>query len=531
MEISDYRRLTGNDLCKYPIVKTYNALIANKISILPLGTWQKDENVIVLIRYVLEVKLGLTKEEIPKTTRTIIKENKLWGSLNRFKSIRKLIHFVYPGVFHECEFSRVPINYWENIDRVKERFEWKLAQEGLEIGDIPPIISNKILIQWGFSNPLKRHGYSPFKLLNKLYPGQFKETDFKKVPHHYYENKSRLKKQFLDMIEKEQIPFNEIPKKVSQEMLISHGLSTALNSFANSPSKFISSLFPNYFSIDDFAVKPNGYWKDISNVRQTIEQLLAAESKTIEQLPQFLTKKKLQDANLGGLLCQYHGSPIEIVNTLYPGKFDVLQFQRVPNKYWYTRENRINAMRTYCRKEGIQRDNLPLLNRAYFRKYFPRFISIADRHYDSKFYQWIIESFPEYVFLPEEFQLLIGEDGQVCDSKEELVLHNLFIEWFPKLRIQREAKRFYNEKDNETYIPDWIVEKDGKEYIIEYFGLYESDLYKGYTEKTKRKIAYYQSLPEYLFINIFPSDFKEVGFDRLHDKFVNNGLVESKSVV
>jgi hypothetical protein len=89
MEISDYRRLTGNDFCKHPIVKTYNALIANKISILPLGTWQKDENVIILIRYVLEVKLCLTKEEVPKITRTDIKENKLLvllTDLNQFES-------------------------------------------------------------------------------------------------------------------------------------------------------------------------------------------------------------------------------------------------------------------------------------------------------------------------------------------------------------------------------------------------------------------------------------------------------------
>jgi hypothetical protein len=531
MNIETCYKFSREDLSKYPIVDTYNDLMAHKIKTLPSGTWQKDEYVIVLIRYVLEVKLGLTKEEIPKITRTDIKENKLWGALNRFKSIRKLLHFVYPGEFHECEFSKVPINYWDNIEKVKERFEWKLAQEGLEIWDIPSFINYDLLIKWGFSNPLKRHGDSPFRLLNAIYPNQFKETDFKKVPHHFYENNTTLKIRFLDMLKKEQIPFYEIPKKVNQELLFNNGFTTALSSYSNSPSKFISSLFPECFSISDFAIKPNGYWKDISNVRHTIEQLLAAESKTIEELPQFLTKKRLQDANLSGLLCQYHGSPIEIINALYPEKFNVLQFQRVPNKYWYTRENRINAMRTYCRKEGIRRDQLPLLNRAYFRKYFPRFISIADRHYDSKFYRWIIESFPEYVFLPEEFQLLIGEDGQVCDSKEELVLHNFFIERFPELRIQREAKRFYNKKDNETYIPDWIVGKNGQEYIIEYFGLYESELYKGYTEKTKRKIAYYQSLSDYLFISIFPSDFKEVGFDRLLDKFVSIGLIESKSLM
>src|SRR4051794_22294539 len=103
-------KFSQEDLTKHPIVKNYSDLISNKIIALPRGTWQKDEQVIVLLRYVLEVKLGLSKKEIPKIDRTVIKENKLWGALNRFKSIRKLIHFVYPGEFHECGFSRVPIN-------------------------------------------------------------------------------------------------------------------------------------------------------------------------------------------------------------------------------------------------------------------------------------------------------------------------------------------------------------------------------------------------------------------------------------
>ena len=51
--------------------------------------------------------------------------------------------------------------------------------------------------------------------------------------------------------------------------------------------------------------------------------------------------------------------------------------------------------------------------------------------------------------------------------------------------------------------------------IVEYFGLYGSDLYPGYTEKTKRKMAFYPSIKEYQFIAIFPKDFKEDGFGRL----------------
>lgn len=275
------------------------------------------------------------------------------------------------------------------------------------------------------------------------------------------------------------------------------------------------SLFPECFTLEDFPMKPNSYWDDMNNVRRAIEQLLEKEGVAERDIPLFLTKKRLMDAKLGGLLHRFHGSPIEIVQMLYPGKFSITDFQRVPNKYWYNKEHRVQAMRDYCEKRSIQRESLPLLNRAYFRKHFPRFISVADRHYDSKFYQWIIESFPEYTFTPQEFSLLVGEDGQVCDSKEEVVLHNFFIQSLPQAKVKRESVRFFNEQTNETYIPDWIIEQSGQKYIIEYFGLYGSELYPGYSEKADRKMAFYSLLEEYKFVSIFPEDFKEEGFEKL----------------
>ena len=360
-------------------------------------------------------------------------------------------------------FSRVPVDYWGDIERVKERFEWKLRQEGLSVTDIPTVIQCDLLIKWGFSNPLKRHGYSPFRLLNAMYPNVFKETDFKKFPHNYYKDTVALKKQFLEMLQKEQICLEEVPEKVNRDMLVRYRFSGVLSSYSNSVSKLVLTLFPDYFSIEDFSMRPNGYWDDPSNVRNAIEQLLKAEGKTEKEIPKFLTKKRLQEAKLGGLLDHFHGSPIEIVNTLYPGRFNITEFQRVPNKYWHLKENRIHALRTYCEKQEFLRDTLPTLNRAYFHKYFPRFISIADRYYDSHFYQWIIEAFPEHDFSLEEFDLLVADDGQICDSKEELVLHNFLIQSVCHAKIEREVVRFFNVKDNETYIPDWIIEQERTE--------------------------------------------------------------------
>ncbi|KAB7706552.1 hypothetical protein F9802_10150 [Bacillus aerolatus] len=506
---------SNDELIEHSVVKSYHNLLAGQIHALPPGTWQNDENVIVLIRYVLEVKLGLSRAEIPRITRTHIKENKLWGALNRFKSIRKLIHFVYLGEYQEFDFHRVPVNYWADIERIKERFEWWLQQEGLTFADIPSVVNCELLLKWGVSNPLKRHGDSPFRLLHAIYPNHFKATDFKKTPQRYRKDNATLKKQIIEILQKENIFLEDVPKKVNRDLLVRYRLSGVLSYHSNSVSKLFCFLFPEHFSIEDFPAKPNGYWEDLSHAKRAIEHLLEAEGVAEKDIPSFLTKKRLAAAKLGGLLDRFHGSPIEIVQALYPGRFTVTEFQRVPNKYWYTKEHRVQAMRDYCEKQKVLREGLPLLNRAYFRKYFPRFISVADRHYDSKFYQWIIESFPEYKFSPEEFQLLAGEDGQICDSKEELVLHNFFLRSLPGAKVEREAARFFNDAVNETYIPDWIIEQNGRKYIVEYFGLYGSGLYPGYTEKTERKMVLYPSVSEYQFVAVFPEDFKGGGFGRL----------------
>ncbi len=80
---------------------------------------------------------------------------------------------------------------------------------------------------------MKRHGYSPFRLLNAMYPNVFKETDFKKFPHNYYKDKVALKKQFLEMLQKEQICLEEVPEKVNRDMLVRYRFSGVLSSYSN----------------------------------------------------------------------------------------------------------------------------------------------------------------------------------------------------------------------------------------------------------------------------------------------------------
>ncbi|MED3723039.1 hypothetical protein P4531_01540 [Geobacillus stearothermophilus] len=523
-DTNEYRTIPCYELEQFPIIGVYKELLAGKRKALPAGTWEKDENVIILVRYVLEVQLGLSREQIPKINKKIIGEQKLWGVLNRFKSPRRLIEFVYPNQYNEFDFYRVPVDYWGNVENIRKRLEWYLEKEGIKIEEIPQKVNRYVLVEWGFSNPLKRYGYSSFRLMNALYPGRFKETEFKKIPQGYAMNREFLSEQFMDMLRQEKIRFEDVPKKVTQQMLIKHRFSAALKHHRNSPLEFIQYLFPNQFSLDDFHTKPNGYWKDIDNVKRAIMDLIDREKVAEQDVPRFMTKQRLMAEGLTGLLHEYHGSPIEIIEAVFPGKYDVTEFQRVPNQHWHSPQNRVQALRTFCAKRGIGREELPRLNRAYFRKHFPRFISMVDRHYDSKFYRWIMESFPEYTFQPEEFNLLVGIDGQLCDSKEELEIHNFLIRTVVDGKVEREGCRFVNQEYDEVYIPDWVIEQNGRKWIVEYFGLYGSTRYKWYAEKAGRKMQFYHSLADYTLIVIMPDDFREKGFRKIVSLLISNGM-------
>ncbi|WP_405103646.1 hypothetical protein [Oceanobacillus sp. FSL H7-0719] len=489
-----------------PIVQVYEEVFSGFRKTLPKGTWQKDENVIILIRYVLEIKLSLTKLEIPRISKQTIQDQKLWGALNRFKSIKRLLNFVYPGEFNEFSYERVPVNYWANTENIKLKFEEILQKEKLPIAEIPQFITYDLLVEWGFSNPLKRHNHSPYELVNAMYPNVFSPFEFRKTPHKYARDNMHLREQFLNMLQSEGIAFQETPRKVTQETLNKYKFSGTMQVYKNSPATFIQSLFHNEFKIEDFN-KPQRHWHNVESVKKEISRIMEELGIPFAELPQHLTKKKYMERGLGGLLDYYDGSPIKILQACYPEEFDIIEFKRLPNRYWYNKNNRTHALRAFCKKYNIQHEKISLLSRTYLKANAPRLVSVLDRHFESKIHMWIIEAFPDWKLKPKDFNLLIGNDGQLCDSQEELFVHNKLLEVFKSANIQREGKRLINELYNETYIPDWIiVENDSLKVIIEYFGLYGSSKFAGYTERADRKITYYKTLKGYRFIAIFPED-------------------------
>lgn len=516
--LDNFRSMDSKELVEREVVMNYIAILKGEKKSFPRGTLENKENIILIFRYAVEQVLQLEHEQIPLITRRFFKEYKLFGLLNHYRSIPKLIKFVYKDCFEETDFVRVTKGYWADLNNIKRYFEQCLQKHGYTHQDIPEVAKVETLVRWGFSNPLKRYGHSPFLLINTLYPDEFNVFEFESVPQRYWNNQNHARARVMEIIKKEKINFNQLPMKVTQEMLIKHGMSTLLKKYNGSPSKLLLSLFPSDFSVEQFR-KTNRFWKDPNNIKNTINSLLKDHNIPHHEIPKYFTKSFFQEQGLYGLIQEFNASPIELVNALYPGQFEVTEFQRVPNRYWYSSENRIQALRSFCEKRGIPRKDIPALTRSYFRKVFPRFISLVDRHYDSKFHLWITEAFPEYTFSPEEFKLLVGVDGQLCDSMEELQIHNFLCGWLQDAEITREKIKFTNTISNEGYYPDWIINIEQQTIIVEYFGLYHSNKYKGYKEKADRKIDYYSKLDGYAFLPILPEDFKDIGFDGIKNKF------------
>lgn len=93
--------------------------------------------------------------------------------------------------------------------------------------------------------------------------------------------------------------------------------------------------------------------------------------------------------------------------------------------------------------------------------------------------------------------------------------------------FKKDGFLFINEEYNERYIPDFYIKNSDNIILIEYFGMYKikdnNPRFKEYRERTERKINYYNSLNNIIFISLFPNDL-QLSFEGVKNKltpFIN----------
>jgi hypothetical protein len=114
----------------------------------------------------------------------------------------------------------------------------------------------------------------------------------------------------------------------------------------------------------------------------------------------------------------------------------------------------------------------------------------------------------EYLdFCKIKYEINKKYDGIVFDSLEEIDVYKVIKKCTNNV-FKNTKIRFHNDKYNENYIPDFIINDN---IILEYFGLYgykeyDNNVFDYYNAKTERKIEYFSNLKDYKFIALFPKD-------------------------
>jgi hypothetical protein len=99
---------------------------------------------------------------------------------------------------------------------------------------------------------------------------------------------------------------------------------------------------------------------------------------------------------------------------------------------------------------------------------------------------------------PDDYK---GKDGNFYDSKQEKDVADLF--YNAKIKYKKNTQKFYYD-DGSWFRPDFII---GLNMVVEYFGLFCGP-YPDYQDRINRKVAFFNSHKEYVFVALYPSDLR-----------------------
>lgn len=447
-----------NNITSEQLIEIYEEILSGKRNIFPSGMSKNPNNIKILIRYLFLNKLNINKDDdfIGLKFAKIIDDYKLY---------RLYIHTMGTG---------------ENL-----------------INDIIEYFPEFKIYPWLFFTP-------------KFY---FWEDD---------KNVKITTKWFIDKLIEDNIikSINDLPNVLSVDLMIKYRIYKILKvKFNNCLYDYLNYICPNKWKPYDLRHTTPNYFKDINNVVSAVKWLTQDILK-YKKREDYLELKKddFYNNNLITIFNQYKGSIYTILCLIFPEyNFREWEMSSTSNGFWKKRINRVKSLKELIEEKlKLELDQIPsVLSYSYLRDCHVRFCAILEIYYNYNIYSWVNECYPN-VFKPDNFNILIAKDNTKVSSKDELILHNYFIDYLYNHKIVYKGNKrdnmgdWYNKEYNENYIPDWIINDN---IIVEYFGWYDIKKYnqhvkfKDYINKTHRKIEYYNKNCE-IFIALYPEDLK-----------------------
>ncbi|MFW9923643.1 MAG: hypothetical protein ACFFDW_10205 [Candidatus Thorarchaeota archaeon] len=228
----------------------------------------------------------------------------------------------------ENRITNFPYKFWRcknGLEHSKIAIKFLVEEYmNIEIKEIPEKISAKTFHDAGlFRLLVEFFDSSYFKAIDYTYPGMFKPWEFSKGMTGIWdgnEGKERSLEAIREMIDKEGISREEIPKRINYESFKNYSLGGMLQTLYNSsPYLAIDALYPDYFKPWEFHVK--NYWNDKDKqFARKVTKWLVEEKLLLKELEVKNVKRKhFLQFGLGQMLKTfYQNSHIHALIDAYP---------------------------------------------------------------------------------------------------------------------------------------------------------------------------------------------------------------------
>lgn len=424
-----------------------------------------------------------------------------------------------------------PPIFSKNIELIRHIAKY-LFEEMLHysLEDIYYNLTEKFLIKYKINNIVKRYFKSQYHFISFTYPE--KEVYpwlFQLGARNYLSDDNEIKRAISWLIDKEKLTINDIYNaKVSRDMIKRNKLDSIFyKRFQNSTISAFDWYFKNFtdleFDKDKYTKnKPKYFYEkeyQISLIKRYFQKLGFDETNISFENKKIIVNNFNRDTlyNICGgvnIFKKLEKSIYKIFKIVYPN-FPLYQWELVTNNYWNSEQNRIKSIKELIEYENLKFENIPLFftHDTISNKGYGKFNGVCDKYYQSDYFHWINEVFPNSFTQQDFHKTMHVHDGIKMHSKKEIILHDIFKTIFNKVLYVGKSNKeyhFYNEIENEKYIPDWILNDN---IIVEYFGWYNPEqkhnLIINYTNKANRKIDFYNSLDNFGTLFIFPNDLKD----------------------
>lgn len=230
-------------------VEIYELVLNRSISRFPEFFWEGEDGVkrgLECVEYLLYEKLKWDNEKIRTDfSKSLLIKNKLAGMLSACfgNSPLRCVLALLGDTYEPWEYNVAPKHYWSNVT-AKKATATMINKLGWNEDDIKDKLSQKTFKEFGLSAMLIQvYGSSPYRAINDLMPGKFKEWEFNNVPLNFW-SKENCEKAIIWVITKEIGPeYKCMNYGQIREVFIKNRLAYMLrNNFDNSIEKALDSV-------------------------------------------------------------------------------------------------------------------------------------------------------------------------------------------------------------------------------------------------------------------------------------------------